>query len=71
MDGFILQASVSDREGLPLDKGKEAVDKAVAIATEMINSGRANDAVPKSQLSPAFEPWPVTAYRLHSLAGVG
>ncbi|KUI64959.1 UPF0613 protein PB24D3.06c [Cytospora mali] len=71
VDGFILQGSVSDREALPVEKGKEAIDKAVALATEMIKSGRADDAVPKSQLSFESDPWPITAYRFHSLAGVG
>lgn len=71
VDGFIIQASVSDREALPIDKGKETIDKVVAIATEMIKSGKADDAVPKSQLPPVFEPFPVTAYRWHSLAAVG
>lgn len=43
----------------------------VGLATEMINAGRKDDAVPKSQLTQPPFPWPVTAYRLHSLAGVG
>ncbi|KAK7742136.1 hypothetical protein SLS53_004722 [Cytospora paraplurivora] len=71
VDGFIIQGSVSDREALPIDKGKENVDKLVAIATDMIKSGRGDDAVPKSQLPVELDPWPITAYRLHSLAGVG
>lgn len=71
VDGFILQGSVSDREALPIEKGKEAMAKAVALATEMIKSGRGDDAIPKSQLPFEADPWPITAYRFHSLAGDG
>lgn len=71
IDGFILQGSVSDREGFAVDLGKDEADRMVRLATEMINDGRKDDAVPKSQLPRPFFPWPVTAYRLHSLAGVG
>lgn len=71
IDGSILQGSVSDREGFVVDLGKDEADRMVRLATEMINDGRKDDAVPKSQLPRPFFPWPVTAYRLHSLAGVG
>ncbi|KKY36128.1 putative dolichol-phosphate mannosyltransferase [Diaporthe ampelina] len=71
IDGFILQGSVSDREGFVVDLGKDEADRMVALATEMVNDGRKDDAVPKSRLPRPFFPWPVTAYRLQSLAGVG
>lgn len=71
VDGFILQGSISDREALPVDKGQEVADKIVALSTEMINSGRAGDAVPKSQIPVEIFPWPVSAYRFHSLSAVG
>lgn len=71
VDGFILQGSVSDREGFSVDLGKDEAEKMVAVAAEMINDGRKDDAVPKSKLSRPPFPWPVTAYRLHSLASVG
>lgn len=71
IDGFILQGSVSDREAFAEDLGKDEADRMVRLATDMINDGRKDDAVPKSQLPRPFFPWPVTAYRIHSLAGVG
>ena len=71
MDGFILQGSVSDREGFVVDLGKDEAERMVGLANEMINDGRKDDAVPKSKLPRPFFPWPVTAYRLHSLASVG
>ncbi|KAI3394082.1 hypothetical protein diail_3258 [Diaporthe ilicicola] len=71
IDGLILQGSVSDREAFAEDLGKDEADKMVGLATEMINAGRKDDAVPRSRLARPPFPWPVTAYRLHSLAGVG
>lgn len=71
IDAFILQGSVSDREGFVEDLGKDEADRMVRLATDMINDGRKDDAVPKSQLPRPFFPWPVSAYRIHSLAGVG
>lgn len=71
IDAFILQGSVSDREGFVEDLGKDEADRMVRLATDMINDGRKDDAVPKSQLPRPFFPWPVSAYRIHSLAAVG
>lgn len=72
VDGFIVQGSISDREGYTSFLGDETVDDMVSIAKEMIDAGKGNDAVPKSQLPPSFFfPNPMTAYRLHSLSAVG
>lgn len=72
VDGFILQGSVSDREGMASLLGQEAMDDMVTASKEMIDAGKKDDAVPKSKLPPKFFfDNPMTAYRLHSLAAVG
>lgn len=72
VDGFIMQGSVSDREGYNDALSPQKVDDIVSLAKDMIDAGRADDAVPKSKLPPGFFfPNPMTAYRLHSLAAVG
>ncbi|KAF3769921.1 DUF1749-domain-containing protein [Cryphonectria parasitica EP155] len=72
VDGFIIQAPVSDREAYVYLSGQETTDSFISTAKEMINAGNANDAVPRSRLPPDFPfECPLTAYRLHSLAAVG
>lgn len=72
VDGFIIQAPVSDREGYGDLLGATAVNDFVSLAKEMIDAGKGDDVVPKSRLPPDFPfDCPLTAYRLHSLAAVG
>lgn len=72
VDGFIMQGSISDREGYVDVLTQTTVDDMISLAKEMIDAGRGDDAVPKSKLPPGFFfPNPMTAYRLHSLAAVG
>lgn len=72
VDGFILQGSVSDRQGYVDALGQKAVDDMVSLAKDMIDAGSGEEVVPKSKLPPTFFfPNPMTAYRLHSLAAVG
>lgn len=72
VDGFIMQGSVSDREGYVDVLKQQKVDDMVSLAKGMIDAGKGDDAVPKSKLpSSFFFPNPMTAYRLHSLAAVG
>lgn len=72
VDGFILQGSVSDREGFASFLGQDAMDGMVTASKEMIDAGKKDDAVPKSKLPPRFFfASPMTAYRLHSLFAVG
>lgn len=67
VDGFILQAPVSDRESLAFHMGQD-LDKAITVANEMIKSGRQDDCMPRAI---SFFQSPITAYRFHSLAAVG
>jgi pimeloyl-ACP methyl ester carboxylesterase len=65
VDGYILQGSVSDREGHP------PVDAAsLAKADELIAAGRANDPMPMDAIQPMFRQ-PISAYRFRSLLVVG
>lgn len=68
VDGFILQAPVSDREGLaPVCPD---MDDAIEYATKMIAEGKSDQLVPKDNV-PSMVGAPITAYRLHSLLAKG
>ena len=68
VDGFILQAPVSDRESLEVvfPDYQASLD----LASEWIAQGRANDCLPNSMV-PGVLGAPVSAYRLHSLCAKG
>lgn len=70
VDGFILQAAVSDREALRPLMSKEAYEDSIAYASELVKSGRENEIMPGSKLPKEFDS-PITAYRWFSLAGRG
>lgn len=70
VDGFILQAPVSDREAIRSTTNKEVLDASLETAAEMIKAGSEKDCVPRDKMTPAFNT-PITAYRWHSLAAVG
>ncbi|PSR90374.1 duf1749 domain-containing protein [Coniella lustricola] len=72
VDGFVIQAPVSDREALVYALSQEDVEGLVSKSNAMIRAGQKDDVVPKSSL-PAGFPFecPVTAYRLHSLCAPG
>lgn len=71
VDGFVLQGPVSDRDALvPLEMTQAELDEGLAVATEMIEAGRAEELMPRDKLPKCY--WtPMTAYRLHSLAAPG
>lgn len=64
VEGFILQAPVSDRESLEIvaPDWKESL----RVADEMIADGRSDHCVPKDKVPPIVNA-PITAYRLRSL----
>ncbi|KAJ9154734.1 Dolichol-phosphate mannosyltransferase [Pleurostoma richardsiae] len=70
VDGSIMQGTVSDKEAISKIMSKEEQEASVAFAAQLIASGRANDIMPRDKLPSDFTT-PVTAYRWHSLAGVG
>lgn len=71
IDGAILQAPVSDREGLPDIMSDEARKKILQIADEYIKDGRANDPLPASISGSYLGRLPISAYRWSSLLSVG
>ncbi len=70
VDGFILQAPVSDREAFGGLVSKEQIDESLAVAAEMIRSGQEDAIMPRDKLPPEFAE-PITAYRWNSLIAPG
>lgn len=68
VDGFILQAPVSDREGLEglFPEWRDSL----AVADQMIAEGKPDWCIPKDKVPPVFN-CPMTAYRLRSLIAKG
>ncbi|KAM4068081.1 alpha/beta hydrolase family protein [Hirsutella rhossiliensis] len=68
VDGFVLQAPVSDRESLELTwpDHKASLD----LAAEWIAQGKADDCLPNELVPDAFGV-PMSAYRMHSLFAKG
>ncbi|RFU74821.1 esterase lipase superfamily [Trichoderma arundinaceum] len=68
VDGFILQAPISDREAFKLEFPD--TDRSVQIAEQMIAEGKADHIAPKEVIPPSLGP-AVSAYRLRSLLAKG
>lgn len=68
VDGFILQAPVSDREGLEIVFPE--FQKSIDYANQMVADGRANDCLPSAYV-PGVLGAPLSAYRLLSLCAKG
>lgn len=68
VDGYILQGPVSDREGWPMTESEADTAKAVQLAKEYVETGRAAEILPKSISGFLF---PVSASRYLSLASPG
>jgi alpha-beta hydrolase superfamily lysophospholipase len=67
IDGAILQAPVSDREGLPSIMAPEAYKNIIETAEAFVREGRANDALPGAVTGSYLGRLPVSAYRWLSL----
>jgi pimeloyl-ACP methyl ester carboxylesterase len=67
IQGVILQAPVSDREAMVLLMGEEQYTKAAKAASDLIDSGRAKDAVPEA-LTLGFFGAACSAERWYSLS---
>ncbi|KAM3447051.1 hypothetical protein MY3296_009095 [Beauveria thailandica] len=68
VDGFVIQAPVSDREALKNDFAN--FNELLAVSEKMIADGQEKEYVP-ARLVPAGFDVPITAYRLHSLLAKG
>jgi len=69
VDGFILQAPISDREWAEYT-GQSELQDAIDVAKKLIADGKSDYIVPrdKAQIVAGV---PITAYRLHSLVAKG
>jgi hypothetical protein len=67
IDGGILQAPVSDREGILMSVGPGYYAESCKVAQEMMDAGLARDIMP-SKATRMFGPSPVSARRFLSLA---
>lgn len=68
VNGFILQAPISDREGLKRDFPN--FDELLATSEKLIAEGKDKEYIPASMV-PADFSVPITAYRMHSLLSKG
>lgn len=66
LDGFVLQAPVSDRQSPATAFPNRTAT--LELANDMIYQGKAQDFMPLGTLDPET-PWPFSAYRLNSLYG--
>ena len=70
VDGYILQGPASDREALKLELSEEEHSKPLKAATDLISQGKGLELLPRFTGNLVYFP-PMTAYRWHSLQGVG
>lgn len=68
VDGFVLQAPVSDRESLDIIWPDP--EETLELAARYIAEGRADDCLP-NEFVPGVIGGPISAYRLHSLCVKG
>ena len=72
VDGAILQAPVSDREGLVRDLAPAVYESSVRMAKEWVDQGCGNDTLPVSATGGIYgSATPISAYRWLSLASPG
>lgn len=69
VDGVILQAGISDREGLGVEMRKEERQASIELAKQWVAEGRGKDILPESATKGVFGPDP-SAQRWISLADV-
>ena len=68
VDGIILQAPVSDREGLSKDLSEAHMDEANGLAQRMCREGQERDCLPNRLTKPAFGRIGITARRWLDIA---
>ncbi|KAI2615441.1 DUF1749-domain-containing protein [Hypoxylon sp. NC1633] len=67
VDGYILQAPVSDRGAVALEMGESELDEGLKAAKDLIISGRGHERMPREHLSPSFQNTPISASRWYAL----
>ena len=68
VDGFILQAPVSDREGI--DQFFPTWRESLNVAKDLIDNGKSEHLMPVEKVPQAYDA-PITAYRFWSLVAPG
>ncbi|KAI1376787.1 DUF1749-domain-containing protein [Hypoxylon crocopeplum] len=67
VEGYILQAPVSDRGAIALEMGESKLDEGLKVAKELIASGRGHERMLPQQISPSFHSTPISAERWYAL----
>ncbi|KAI1808028.1 DUF1749-domain-containing protein [Daldinia bambusicola] len=70
VEGYILQAPVSDRGAISSEMGGFELDKSLKIAKELIASGRGHERMLPENLSKSFHDTPISASRWYALGAV-
>ncbi|KAI4136062.1 MAG: hypothetical protein LQ347_000112 [Umbilicaria vellea] len=71
INGAIMQASISDREAIPMMVAQATHDSAVKIAQAYVEDGRVEDIIPSNITGEAFPRTPISARRWLSLISPG
>ncbi|KAI0382943.1 DUF1749-domain-containing protein [Hypomontagnella monticulosa] len=67
VDGFILQAPVSDRGAMALEMGESRLDEGLKISKELIASGRGHERMLPEHMTPSFRNTPISVSRWYAL----
>ncbi|KAL7626396.1 hypothetical protein AAE478_003168 [Parahypoxylon ruwenzoriense] len=67
VEGYILQAPVSDRGAAAQEIGEQKLDDGLGVAKELISSGRGHERMPREHLPASFYNTPISASRWYAL----
>ncbi|KAI1777519.1 DUF1749-domain-containing protein [Hypoxylon cercidicola] len=67
VEGYILQAPVSDRAAMAQEMGEAQLDGGLKVAKELIDAGRGHERMQPEHLSPSFHNTPISAARWYAL----
>ncbi|KAI8964116.1 DUF1749-domain-containing protein [Daldinia sp. FL1419] len=67
VEGYILQAPVSDRGAIASEMGQSKLDESIEIAKQLITSGRGHERMLPEKTSPSFHDTPISASRWYAL----
>ncbi|KAI1417732.1 DUF1749-domain-containing protein [Hypoxylon sp. FL1857] len=67
VEGYILQAPVSDRGAVSMEIGESKLDEGLKVAKQLITSGRGHERMSPAHLPPSFHSTPISASRWYAL----
>ncbi|ORY69982.1 dolichol-phosphate mannosyltransferase [Pseudomassariella vexata] len=70
VNGFILQAPVSDRGAIKMIWTEEELEKSLELAKSMVAAGKGHERMPREQLPSAYYDTPMSAFRYYALCAV-